>query len=85
MGAFLSQQATKRKLFMDNIFGAGGGGGGPEQWFLSLPIVTRVWLGSTIIITALANLEFIKWDDLDFERWEDVYGRGSSRSIEVWR
>jgi len=72
---------------MDNLFGAGGGGGGggPEQWFRALPPVTRIYLGLTLIVTALANLEVVKWNDLDFSRWEDVMGRGSSGRAEVWR
>mmetsp|Transcript_37884 Transcript_37884/g.81795 ORF Transcript_37884/g.81795 Transcript_37884/m.81795 type:complete len:320 (-) Transcript_37884:512-1471(-) len=76
---------------MDNIFGAGGGGGGgnggggPLQFFASLPPVTRIWLGSTIVITACANLDLVKWNDLDFGRWDDVMGRGRSGRVEAWR
>lgn len=75
---------------MDNIFGAGGGGGGGvgggvQHFFASLPPVTRIWLVSTLVVTALANLEFVKWNDLDFSRWEDVVGRGSSGRTEAWR
>ncbi|KAL9185148.1 hypothetical protein ACHAXT_002925 [Thalassiosira profunda] len=70
---------------MDNLFGAGGGGGGPEQWFLSLPYVTRVLLGSTLVVTALANLDVIQGSDLEFARWEDVVGRGDSGKVEAWR
>lgn len=70
---------------MDNIFGAGGGGGGPEQWFRSLPPVTRTLLGSTLVVTIIANLDVVKWTDLDFSRWEDVMGRGNSGRAEAWR
>ena len=73
---------------MDNIFGAGGaaiGAGGPEQWFRSLPIITRIWLGSTLAVTALANLRFFQWTDFDLSRWEDVVGWGSSGRVEAWR
>mmetsp|Transcript_15102 Transcript_15102/g.27292 ORF Transcript_15102/g.27292 Transcript_15102/m.27292 type:complete len:332 (+) Transcript_15102:1-996(+) len=77
---------------MDNIFGAGGAGGGngiggngPQQFFASLPPVTRIWLGSTIVITACANLDLVKWNDLDFSRWDDVMGRGRSGRVEAWR
>jgi len=71
---------------MENLVGAGGrGGGGPEQWFRALPACTKIWLGSTLVATALANLEFVKWHDLDFSGWEDVVGRGSSGRIEAWR
>ena len=66
---------------MDNILGAGGVGG----WFTSLLPVTRALLGSTLVVTALTNLDVIKWNDLDFSRWEDVIGRGSSGRIEAWR
>ena len=74
---------------MDNLFGAGGvgGGGGPEQFFRNLPLCTRIWLGSTLVVTTLANLDFVKWNDLDFVRWGDVVpGRvGSGGRIEFWR
>lgn len=72
---------------MDNIFGAGGGGGGggPEAWFNNIPACTRIWLGSTLVVTALVNLELIKWHALDFNRWEDVIGQGSNGRAEAWR
>ena len=62
----------------------GGGGGGPEQWFYNLPSVTRIWLGSTIIITALVNLDFIKWNDIDFTSFDDIVGHTAKR-VEAWR
>lgn len=65
--------------------GGGGGGGGPEQWFYNLPPVSRIWLGLTTLITALINLDILQWSDLDFVRWEDLIGRGSSGRIEAWR
>lgn len=65
--------------------GVGGGGGGPEQWFYNLPAVSRIWLGFTTLITALVNLDILQWSDLDFVRWEDLIGRGSSGRIEAWR
>jgi len=71
---------------MDNLFGAGGaGGGGPEEWFRSLPPITRIWLGSTVIVTGMANLDFVKWADLALARWEDVLGNGVSGKLEAWR
>jgi len=62
----------------------GGGGGGPEQWFYNLPSVTRIWLGSTVIITALVNLDFIKWNDIDFTSFDDIIGHPAKR-VEAWR
>lgn len=70
---------------MDNLLGAGGGGGGPDQWFRNLPNCTRIWLGSTLIVTVLANMDVIKWNDLFFSNWEDIIGRGSSGRVEAWR
>ncbi|KAL7536850.1 hypothetical protein ACHAWF_005582 [Thalassiosira exigua] len=73
---------------MDNVFGAAGDdgvGGGPVQWFRSLPPVSRALLASTLMVTALVNLEFVKWHYLDFHGWEDVIGRGSSGRVEAWR
>ena len=64
----------------------GGGGGGPEQWFYNLPSVTRILLGSTVIITALVNLDldFIKWNDIDFTSFDDIIGHPAKR-VEAWR
>ena len=65
---------------MDNFFNAGaapGGGGvaGPIiQWFTSLPPITRLWLATTLTITALANLEIISWTDLSLSHLSDVMG-----------
>jgi len=70
---------------MDNLLGAGGGGGGPGQWFLRLPPVTRLWLGSCLIVTATANLEVVNWHDLCLHRIDDAIGHGSSSRVEVWR
>ncbi len=71
---------------MDNLFGAGGaGGGGPEEWFRSLPPITRIWLGSTVVVTTMANLDFVKWTDLALIHWEDVLGNGKSGKLEAWR
>ena len=65
--------------------GVGGGGGGPEQWFYNLPPVSRIWLGMTLVITVTINLDILQWNDLDFVRWEDLIGRGSSGRVEAWR
>jgi Derlin-2/3 len=32
---------------------------GPDQWFKSLPVVTRYWFGATIAVTLAANFEII--------------------------
>ena len=53
--------------------------------FLSLPPVTRIWLGTTLAVTGLANLDLLSWNQLHFSRWEDVSGRGISGRPEVWR
>jgi hypothetical protein len=71
---------------MDNLFGGGeGGGGAPAQFLRDLPPITRILLVSTLLCTALVNLDFLKREDLDFRGWEDVYGRGRSGRIEAWR
>ena len=60
---------------MNNFFDAGcGAAGGPIQWFRSLPPVTRIWLGSTLTVTALVNLNVIEWTDLDLAHFGDVMG-----------
>ena len=90
---------------MNNFFdgrggAAGAGGGGPIQWFYSLPPVTRIWFGSTLTVTALANFDILQWTDLDLTNLTDVFGKvgvgvGNSNIIssnsslfgrlEVWR
>jgi Derlin-2/3 len=89
---------------MDNFFNAGaapgGGGGGVAgpiiQWLRSLPPITRLWLASTLTITALANLEIISWTDLSLSHLSDVTGgKGTSNNsnisdrflgrVEAWR
>ena len=71
---------------MDNLFGAGGGGGGgPAEFLRDVPPITRILLVSTLLCTALVNLDFLKREDLDFRGWEDVFGRGRSGRVEVWR
>lgn len=68
----------------DLLFGAGGGGGGgPERFFRNLPPVTRIWLMSTLLVTALANFDFVKWTDLGCGGWHDVWGSGGR--AEIWR
>lgn len=81
---------------MNNFFDGGGGiAGGPITWFRSLPPVTRIWFGSTLVVTALANLEVIQWTDLDLTHLYDVIGKGGGGSnnsssiifgrLEAWR
>jgi len=90
---------TVPTIKMNNFFdGRGGaaGGGGPIQWFHSLPPVTRLWLGSTLTVSALANFEILQWTDLDLTHLTDVFGKvGGGNSnisssslfgrLEVWR
>ncbi|KAK1733086.1 Der1-like family protein [Skeletonema marinoi] len=83
---------------MNNFFNARGGGaagGGPIQWFHSLPPVTRLWLGSTLTVTALANFDVLQWTDLDLTHLTDVLGKASNNTssssvllfgrLEIWR
>ena len=81
----LRRDTTDTKT-MDNLFGGGGGGGGgPAQFLRDLPPITRILLVSTLLCTALVNLDFLKREDLDFRGWEDVFGRGRSGRVEAWR
>jgi Derlin-2/3 len=81
---------------MNNFFDARGGaaGGGPVQWFHSLPPVTRLWFGCTITVTALSNFDVLQWTDLDLTRLTDVLGKASNTTnissvlfgrLEIWR
>ncbi|KAL3811616.1 hypothetical protein ACHAXA_006688 [Cyclostephanos tholiformis] len=76
---------------MDNPFGGIGGEGGgvgvgPAQFLRDLPPVSRILLASTLVCTALVNLDVLKCEDLDFRGWEDVFvGRDGSGRVEAWR
>ncbi|KAL7483577.1 hypothetical protein ACHAW6_009208 [Cyclotella cf. meneghiniana] len=58
-----------------------GDTGGPQAWFQSLPLVTRYWFGSALLVTCAANFGFFSpmkliflWDSIwdDFEVWRFV-------------
>lgn len=52
---------------------------GPEQWFRSLPIVTRHWLGSSFLVTCAGNFEAVGVMKLIWN-WKFVMDK-----FEVWR
>eukprot|EP00545_Synedropsis_sp_CCMP1620_P001139 CAMPEP_0119004334 /NCGR_PEP_ID=MMETSP1176-20130426/1083_1 /TAXON_ID=265551 /ORGANISM="Synedropsis recta cf, Strain CCMP1620" /LENGTH=290 /DNA_ID=CAMNT_0006956025 /DNA_START=82 /DNA_END=954 /DNA_ORIENTATION=- len=56
----------------------GNAGGGPQEWFLALPIVTQYWFGATLVLTLAGNFGMIHpsnflliWDQVKdkFEIW----------------
>lgn len=54
-------------------------GGGPQEWFQSLPILTRHWLGLAVVTTLGGNLGLIGINKLVF-MWEPL-----KDNFEVWR
>ena len=52
---------------------------GPQQWFQSLPIVTRYWLAGSVVTTCAANFGALKVYSLVWH-WTFVYEK-----FEVWR
>ena len=61
------------------------GGGGPEQWFRRLPPVTRLLLGSSVVVTVLTNLGQLNWNQVCLHDWYDLTGNGSSGKVEAYR
>lgn len=54
-----------------------------QQWFRSLEPITRTWFVSTLLVTGLANLNFLDLKSLYLHRLSDVWM--SHGKIEVWR
>jgi len=54
---------------------------GPDVWFLSLPLMTKVWLGSTAVVTIAVNMQLMDFRDVRWINWEAVYGDRK----ELWR
>mmetsp|Transcript_11311 Transcript_11311/g.27239 ORF Transcript_11311/g.27239 Transcript_11311/m.27239 type:complete len:291 (+) Transcript_11311:107-979(+) len=52
---------------------------GPDDWFKSLPIVTRYWFGATMLVTLTVNFQIISPYKIMFD-WESLKG-----SLELWR
>ena len=34
---------------------------GPDQWFWTLPVLTRTWLGATVAVTAAVNFQLVDY------------------------
>lgn len=52
---------------------------GPEQWFHSLPLVTKYWFGATVVLTLAGNFQIVSPYQFVFA-WNRVY-----ENFEVWR
>lgn len=51
----------------------------PQQWFQTLPIVTRYWFGATVLLTLAANFQIISPSQLFFS-WKAIQSK-----FELWR
>jgi len=54
-------------------------GGGPVEWFRSLPFVTQYWFGSTVLCTVAGNMGVISPMKLVYD-WSLIKGQ-----FEIWR
>mmetsp|Transcript_41032 Transcript_41032/g.49941 ORF Transcript_41032/g.49941 Transcript_41032/m.49941 type:complete len:280 (-) Transcript_41032:68-907(-) len=63
----------------DNVGGIDDMGGGPQEWFQSLPLITRFWFGGTCLCTCAANFGIVSPVQLVFA-WEPV-----KDNFEIWR
>jgi len=62
-----------------NVGGVNDVGGGPEEWFMSLPIVTRCWFGGTLLTTCAANFNM-------FSVYKIIWSFESIKdNFEIWR
>lgn len=62
-----------------NVAGGADAGGGPQDWFQSLPIVTQYWLAATGVITIAANFNIIEPEQCIFV-WKRIQSH-----LELWR
>jgi Der1-like family len=51
----------------------------PEQWFRSLPIITRYWFGAVVAVTLAANVGVVRPSQLMFH-WPSI-----TKRMELWR
>eukprot|EP00547_Thalassionema_nitzschioides_P003958 CAMPEP_0194203004 /NCGR_PEP_ID=MMETSP0156-20130528/2902_1 /TAXON_ID=33649 /ORGANISM="Thalassionema nitzschioides, Strain L26-B" /LENGTH=310 /DNA_ID=CAMNT_0038928653 /DNA_START=24 /DNA_END=956 /DNA_ORIENTATION=- len=54
-------------------------GGGPMEWFRSLPLVTQYWFGATLMLTVAGNMGIISPMHLVFI-WDNIKSK-----FEIWR
>lgn len=66
------------KMPMARVGGVGDAVG-PDQWFQTLPIITRYWFGATVVVTLAANFDIIGPQQLYFS-WYDIKSH-----MELWR
>jgi len=52
---------------------------GPDEWFKSLPLVTKYWFGATLLVTLSVNFQIISAYKIIFD-WESLKG-----NLELWR
>lgn len=52
---------------------------GPDQWFKSLPIITRAWFGVTLVLTLAGNFGFLSPSYYVFS-WTNIVSK-----FEIWR
>jgi len=57
----------------------GNAGGGPQEWFQALPLVTQYWFGATLLLTIAGNMGIVS--PLNFLLfWDKVKDK-----FEIWR
>ena len=54
-------------------------GGGPQDWFQSLPLVTRYWFGAALLTTCGGNFGFFNVMKLIYS-WDNIWD-----NFEIWR
>mmetsp|Transcript_34087 Transcript_34087/g.78615 ORF Transcript_34087/g.78615 Transcript_34087/m.78615 type:complete len:323 (-) Transcript_34087:537-1505(-) len=54
-------------------------GGGPQEWFQALPIITRYWFGTTLLLTLAGNLGVVSPMNFAFA-WSNIMEK-----FEIWR
>lgn len=54
-------------------------GGGPQDWFQSLPLVTRYWFGAALLTTCGGNFGFFSVMKLLYS-WDNIW-----ENFEIWR
>lgn len=53
--------------------------GGPQDWFKSLPLVTRYWFGGALLATCAGNFGFVSVMKLIYS-WDNIW-----QNFEIWR
>ncbi|KAL3786324.1 hypothetical protein ACHAWO_009668 [Cyclotella atomus] len=81
-----SSAKRNRKQFTTNIQ-MDGNNFAPvvQQWFRSMPPITRTWFAATVLVTGLVNLSLLDLRYLYLHHWSDIWAPDRSTKIEAWR